>query len=65
MIFFKELELAFRVGIGPGEDADLKAVVSQPIKIRLNGLAFGLGGKDAAAEFIKEVRKEAREGKQA
>ena len=29
------------------------------------GLAFGLGGKDAAAEFIKEVRKEAREGKQA
>lgn len=27
------------------------------------GLAFGLGGKDAAAEFIKDVRKEVRDGK--
>ena len=28
------------------------------------GLAFGLGGKDAAGEFIREVRKEVRDGKQ-
>jgi hypothetical protein len=27
------------------------------------GLAFGLGGKDAAAEFIKEVRSEIKNGK--
>lgn len=27
------------------------------------GLAFGLGGKDAAADFIREVRSEMREGK--
>lgn len=27
------------------------------------GLAFGLGGKDAAAEFIREVRSEIKEGK--
>ncbi|MEK7118436.1 MAG: hypothetical protein AAB869_02390 [Patescibacteria group bacterium] len=27
------------------------------------GLAFGLGGKDAAADFIREVRSEVKEGK--
>jgi len=27
------------------------------------GLAFGLGGRDAAADFIKEVRSELKEGK--
>jgi small-conductance mechanosensitive channel len=27
------------------------------------GLAFGLGGKDAAAEFIKSIRQEIKEGK--